>query len=71
MNTGGHLVYAIVQTDKCIQCGELEECASPFFITPPHGKTQRPSSEELSPFLESGCCYVRSLSWLHLKIVPL
>ena len=26
-----------------------------------------PSSEDLSPFLEGGCCYAWGLSWLKIK----
>ena len=45
-------------------------CMWPFLklLLPCHMGSHISSSEDLSPVLESGCCYARNLSWL--KIVP-
>ena len=50
--------YSCALTNACRRVRGLH--LGPFFIIPP----RRPSSEDLSPFLESGCCYAKSLAWL-------
>ena len=40
-----------------------------LFLLPCHFSSHTPPSDDLPPFLEGGCCYSGSLSWL--KIVPM
>ena len=63
----GHPVYTMVHcTDAFHRVRGLR--VWPFFLLPCILGSHTRSLEDLSPFLEDGCCHARSLSWL--KIVP-
>ena len=48
--------YVQEYIDRCISRGEGIACVSDFLL-PRHIGSHAPSSEDLSPFLEEGCCY--------------
>ena len=65
LNTLGMTRYVQLYPHKIIYIpwGDRIVCVT-IFSFPCHMHSHMLSSEDLSPFLEGGCCYTRSLSWL-------